>query len=117
MEHVRERTHNFAGESYEQQSDLGRQRHAVGDDRGSISGGAGRRLDGIASLFPAPASHCRSRRFAISPTATFLINGKSVAFEQLRKVLQADSTLQLIVAYYVADQQLSRIVVTSQVRQ
>lgn len=60
---------------------------------------------------------CPSRRFAIAPTTMFLVNGKKVAFEELRKLLQANGALQLIVAYNAADQQLSRIVVTSPVRQ
>jgi hypothetical protein len=60
---------------------------------------------------------CPTLRLDVVPTSSFIVNGKAVPLTTFRQILARNPRLMLTVAYYKAAQQLSRIIVTDQVRQ
>ena len=60
---------------------------------------------------------CPTMRMDVVPTSSFIVNGKAVPLAAFRQILAKNPQLMLTVAYYKAAQQLSRIIVTDQVRQ
>jgi hypothetical protein len=73
--------------------------------------------DGSSKMSASSCGACPSLQLEMTPTATFIVNGRAIPLTQLRAVFARDSSLQVVVAYYSASKQLSRIIVTGQVRQ
>jgi hypothetical protein len=62
-------------------------------------------------------AECPTRRFEVTPTSTYIVNSRPVSLEQLRTLLANRPALPVVVAYFPASGQLSRIIVTGEVRQ
>ena len=66
----------------------------------------------VGSLTASACAGCPSLTLQIAAGSTYLIGGRPVAFAEVRKALLADRQLQLLVTYFPANRQLSRIIVT-----
>ena len=73
--------------------------------------------EGTGKMSASSCGGCPSLQLDVTSTATYIVNGRAVPLQQLRTVLARNSTLAVVVAYYSASKQLSRIIVTSEVRQ
>jgi hypothetical protein len=60
---------------------------------------------------------CPTLRFEVTAASTYIVNGRPVSVEKLRLLLASDPALPVVVAYFPATLQLSRIIVTGAVRQ
>jgi len=65
----------------------------------------------VGKMSASSCSGCRSRSLEITPTSSYIVNGREVTYQQLRRVLAGSRTLSVVVAYYSDSQQLSRIIV------
>jgi hypothetical protein len=73
--------------------------------------------EGTGKMSASSCGGCPSMQLDVTAAATYIVNGRAVPLEQLRAVLARNSSLAVVVAYYSASKQLSRIIVTSEVRQ
>jgi hypothetical protein len=60
---------------------------------------------------------CPTQRFEVTPASTYVVNGQAIDREKLRLLLASQPALPVVVAYFPASLQLSRIIVTAKVRQ
>jgi hypothetical protein len=85
-------------------------------------------MESRASLIELPAAalgnvsvsscaECLTQRFAVTATSSYLVNGSAVSLDELRLILARNRDVAVVVAYYSATQELSRIMVTGTVRQ